>query len=514
MADLTVRDVLSDPEFHSLPPQEQHKVMSRIDPEWTNMRPADRQAVLSQSRDRTMQNANPSTVPGMGVIPHLGVGLGGGQPPQLPTPLEHAGSVGNLVEPGKLIPVNPESYMDRKQREGTDQMKQGWDRVIGPGDFGEHAQGASDMIHGVGSYLTPAGIMAGSAAPLPALSSALAGGVANYGVRTLAPFAGASEGTSNLLGDVAGLGAGTVAGLKTPNISPRDVGNFGRGFVAPKAGITDVLDLAKVSHGGLPVHSLGRLASGYRAMQAGRGLNIPGEQPVGGHFPGDYPVAGPVQPEIEGAPGGHFAGDYPMAGPHVPSIEHPPGGPWPEGYQPVPGGPGPRETAPGGYWGGGYRATKPTVPPIERAPGGYWGGDYQATPGGPKPVTNPPGGHTFKLDLSPFDSSSVDFPDVQFPGEQAPSNVGPNSGKMIESAPAHYNTAGTHPVRQVEQYTIDQKIANQLRATGTQPHQVTPQQMNQLRSQFGHTPVRGTPAEINARLAQLQKTMQSTSAQK
>lgn len=492
MADLTVRDVLSDPEFHSLPPQEQHKVMNRIDPEWANMRPADRQAVLSQSRERTMRNANPDVVPGMGVISHLGVGLGGGQPPQLPTPLERAGSVGNLVEPGKLIPVNPESYMDRKQREGTDQMKQGWDRIIGPGDFGEHAQGASDMIHGVGSYLTPAAILGGSANPLPALSSALAGGGAGYAAKTLAPFAGASEGTSNLLGDVAGLGAGGFAGMKTPNISYSDVGNFGRGFVAPKAGITDVLDLAKLSHGGLPVHSLGRFASGYRAMQAGRGLTIPGEQPVGGHFPGDDYTEGPAQPE----------------------IENPVGGAWPPTYKATAGGPGPRETAPGGYWGGGYRATKPGVPPIENPPGGAWPKGYEPVPGGPKPVTNPPGGHTFKLDLSPLDSSSVDFPDVQFPGEQAPSNMGPNGGKMIESAPAHYNTTGTHPVRQIEQYAIDQKIANQLRATGMQPHQVTPQQMNQLRSQFGHTPVRGTPDQINARLVQLQKTMQSTSGQK
>lgn len=523
MADLTVRDVLSDPEFHALPLQEQHKVMSRVDPEWANMRPADRQAVLSQSRDRTMQNANPSTVPGMGVIPHLGVGLGGGQPPALgnnhnafaehptdmPMPLMRLG--------GKGLP--PDFYTGNQVGQDLTQVGAGVAKMGQQPISGQDAQTQTGMIpgltdivqggmsaigHGFGPFLASAAGAAPARAAQAYIGSQGGKNIGELGTQLFSDDPNAIQ----LGGALGGAAGGAVGSMYNPGRPMAALRGGARGF----AGWDDITQ-GKNLHKGLVDRTFDGLynaAKDWKGYSPHQGIITP----PGGHFAGEYPMAGPVQPEIEGAPGGHFAGDYPIAGPHVPSIEHPPGGPWPEGYQPVPGGPGPRETAPGGYWGGGYRATKPTVPPIERAPGGYWGGDYQATPGGPKPITNPPGGHTFKLDLSPFDSSSVDFPDVQFPGEQAPSNVGPNGGKMIESAPAHYNTAGTHPVRQVEQYTIDQKIANQLRATGTQPHQVTPQQMNQLRSQFGHTPVRGTPAEINARLAQLQKTMQSTSAQK
>lgn len=352
------------------------------------------------------------------------------------TPLEEAisptGSEDNFL-------TSPHGFI----RSGARQIVHGIGEVMHPG---QRMQGASDVIRGAGSVLTPAAIPLAVANPVTSaigIGAGLgAGTIAHAGLGAM----GASEGAQNLGEDVAGLGAGALAGgLAHPRLSPA-VGT-GLKVAAPK------------------------LAGGGAMIAAGEGLaKVPGmEWParIGLGYPGARQIGHGLQEGFE-AGKANFKASRPVTPPQGPVKPPPIGDIPPEGLAPGPVGPLGKPTLPSGRRVG---AMPPETPPVASPPG--------AGTQGPAGVPNAPS--------TPIEAANKDThpPGVtqadEFKGSVVPGPVQAPVGQTPPQAQPVANTRTNSPSEIQHQAYTDQKHENIGNFVKDPKNGITPEFLNKLR---------------------------------
>jgi hypothetical protein len=326
-------------------------------------------------------------------------------------------------------------------RGGWDQLQQGVAAMTRPGVDAKMG-GASQTIRGVGGMALPVVAPVAVMNPLKTMAGVTGGLATGKAARYAAEALGAGPGGQDLAEDIGGYigGGAAVKGLKA---SPRVQ-------ATAKAAIKAAATVPSINENGVIVNRhlslLDRALMGHEAGAKAWNAHAPltPAQPVGGHFPDGYKLAGPPEP----------------------SVVQPPGGFFPDGYKPVSApGPGPVQTPPGGNFPQGY------------------------TPLFPNPFPNP--------GASPVQSMGVIGPVAGGIPGGVPGGLAGEVGDMV--VPGRYSTRNNPSAA----WNVDKRIAAHLKEQGFKPENITAEAINAAKTKLGH--MRATPQLDHVRQVMLGK---------